>query len=146
MASSVRGDKSHVRIIKNGQTVEWFEITSFDDSDESQHHKSYYVGERKPETDVFEMGYGGTINGEVKNEVIEELMQEVRIARNRGFGIPQINLQIYQRYNDGALNGQEGRTIVFTDVQFTSSGHIGGAAEKTTKTLTFTASDKILMS
>lgn len=145
MSSSVRGDKSHIRILKNGKTVEWFEITSFDEADESQPHKSFYVGERKPEVDIFEMGYGGTINGEIKNEVVDALMQEVRTARNSGVGIPEISVQIYQRYPDGAMNGQAGRTTIFTDVQFISSGHIGGASEKTTKSLTFTAGDKILV-
>ena len=145
MSASIRGDKGHVRIIKNGQEVAWFEITSVDDADESQHVKSHYVGRKRPETDVFEMGYNGTITGEVKNEVVDALMEEVRVARKSGVAIPQIAIMVYMEYPDGAINGQAGRTTIFTDVQFTSSGHLGGATEKVTKTLQFSAADKKLI-
>lgn len=144
-APTVRGDKSHIRILRNGVQVDWQEILSFDDAAESQHHKSHYVGKERPETDVFEMGYGGTINGEIRNDVVDQLMQEIRTARKSGVATPVVNIMVYQRYPDGALDGSAGKTVLFTDVQFTEGGHIGGAPEKTTKSLTFTAADKILL-
>ena len=74
MSSSIRGDKNHVRIYKDGQPVAWFEITNIDENEDSQNTESYYCGEKVGETDTLMMGWSGTITGEVKNEAVDQLI------------------------------------------------------------------------
>ena len=138
MATAIRGDKSHVRILKDGQPVDWQEITNIQDGETSQYIEDHYCGRKKPEVDVLMMGYEGTINGLVKNANIDILMQEIRDARKSGVSLPQINIVYVEQYDDAPS-----RTFLFTDVQLIFSNRTGaGANEKVTKTVSFKASDK----
>lgn len=139
MAASIRGDKGHVRILKNGEIVSWFELTSFDVQEDSQNTESYYVGRKKPETDKNQMGWSGSMAGEVKNAEVDLLIQEINDALNAGVQPPQINLVLVEEYPDGG----NASTHVFTDVQLVyASRHQGGVQEKITKSLNFRAADK----
>ena len=62
MSASIRGDKGHVRILRDGAVVAISEITDIDFSENSQEHESYYVGQSKPETDVLTMGWNGSFS------------------------------------------------------------------------------------
>ena len=141
MAASIRGDKNHVRILKNGEQVAWFEITNVDSSEDSQNIESYFCGQREPETDTLMMGYSGTIQGEVKNDAVDQLIQEIRDARKSGVALPSVQLLIHEEYGDEA--GTPATTFLYTDVQLTYGSHrFAGMQEKVQKTLNFKASDR----
>ena len=145
MSASIMGDKGHLRIIMDGREIAWFEQVRFDEADESQQFKSFYVGSPKPEVDTQIMGYNGTISGEIKNEAVDDMMQVIRDARQSGAAYPRITLVYTQQYPDGGLAGDASRTTVFTDVHFTSSSSTGGSNEKISKNLSFSAGEKRLL-
>lgn len=146
MSASIRGDKSHVRIIRNGQPELIYSITGMDVTENSQTIQSYYAGQTQSETDVLMMGFSGSIQVEVKNDGIDVLIDAVRAARNSGSAVPQVTITVYEEYPDGALDGSTGKGFLYTDVQLTLGGsRLGGATEKLTKSLNFTCSDKVLI-
>ena len=139
MAASIRGEKAHVRILENGQIVDWFELTGFDFQEDSQNTESYYLGRKKPETDKLQMGWSGSLTGEVKSAVVDELIQRINDAVNAGVQPPAISLVLIEEYPDTASDS----THVFTDVQLIySNRRQAGVNEKISKTLTFRAADK----
>lgn len=153
MSTSIRGDKGSIRILKNGQPVPILEIVSIDFAEESQQTKTYYCGRRDPETDVLPMGWNGSLTVEVKNDALDALMQEIDEARRAGVASPAIAILIYEAYPDGTsgsgqlglAENEDGRATIFTDVQLTySNRRQGGVQEKIMKTLSFSASRKIL--
>ena len=144
MSASIRGDKGHVRIIKNGEQVAWFEVTGLNSQEDTQLTESHYCGSKKPETDALMMGWSGTINGEVKNDAVEQLILEIRQARRSGVGLPQVNILYHEEYPDGALDGSNGKTFLFTDAELVYGGrNAAGAPDKITKSLNFKASDAL---
>ena len=144
MSASIRGDKNHVRIIKDGQQIAWLEMTRIDASEDSQNTESYYCGKKEPETDTLMMGFSGQIVGEVKNQAVDLLIHEIRTARKSGVALPQVSIIEYEEYPDGGVNGEPGQTFLYTDVQFIFSPgkSAGGANEKVTKGLSFKSSDR----
>lgn len=139
MAASIRGEKGLVRILKNGEIVSWFELTGFDCQEDSQTTESYYIGRKKPETDKFQMGWSGTLTGEVKNAEIDLLVQEINDALNSGVQPPQISIVLVEQYPDT----QSSSTHVFTDVQIVyANRRQSGVQEKISKTINFRAADK----
>ena len=146
MSASIRGDKQHIRILKDGEQVALFTVTGFDHSEDSQNIESYYAGQREPETDTLMMGFSGSMTTEVKNEVVEALIQEIRDARKSGSALPQVQIVVSEIYPDGSLNGNPGASFLFTDVQLIySSRRAGGANEKIVKTLSFKAADMVIV-
>jgi len=144
MSASIRGDKGHVRIVRNGQQIAWFEVTGLDSQEDTQLTESYYCGSKNPESDGLMMGWSGSVTGEVKNNAVESLIMEIRQARKSGVALPQVNIIYHEEYPDGGVDGGNGATYLFTDVQLTYGGRrAAGAPEKITKTLNFKASDMV---
>ena len=70
MAVSIRGDKEHVRILRDGATVGIYEITNVSIREDAQVTDSLYVGAKKNEPDKAQMGWSGSFEMEVKNSEI----------------------------------------------------------------------------
>ena len=138
---TIRGDKNHVRILKNGAQVDWQEITSITDGETSQFQENYFCGRENPEVDVLMMGFEGTINGLVLNSAIDALIQEIRDARKARVALPEINIIYVEQYPNNTST-----TFLFTDVQLIfANRNAGGANEKVTKSISFKASDKRIL-
>lgn len=133
----IRGDKSHVRILKDGAQVAWAELTNMTHGETSEYIEHNLIGERKPRVDVLMMGFEGTINGLVTNNSIDVLIQEIRDARKAGVSLPVINILYTELYPGG-----QQQTFLFTDVQLMLSNRsASGANEPITKSISFKASD-----
>ena len=138
MPASIHGDKSQLRILEDGQTVDFFTITSFDAREDSQAGKSYYVGEKDPETFKNIMGWSGQLNGEVKSPAIDYLIQRQNDAYRAGVNVPNITIVLVHSYENGSAS-----TDVFLGVTMNyDSIRIGGVNEKTTKSISFEAKSK----
>lgn len=135
--ASIRGDKSNVRILSNGQAVAWFEITNFDFQEQTQIHKSYFVGNSKPETDKDHMGWSGNIVGEVKNDALDRLIEESNRADRAGVNTPDITIFYNERYPDGSI-----KTWLFSGCRLQMSRNQAGVNSKTQKSITFEAEDR----
>ena len=134
----IRGDKTHVRILENGQQIAWAELQNISHNETSQYIEHNLIGEKKPRVDVLMMGFEGQINGLVTNPQIDMLIQRIRDARKSGVNLPQINIMYVEQYP-----GTEGsKTFVFEDVQLMLANRTaGGANEPVAKTISFKASD-----
>ena len=139
MALPIRGDKSQVRILVNGQPVAWAELTNMTFNETSQHREYHYIGRRLPEEDVLMMGYEGQITGLVTNSSIDDVLQSIRDARKAGVNLPVVNIVYSEQYENGVT-----ATFMFKDVQLIYANRTGaGADEPISKAVSFKASDKI---
>ena len=137
----IRGDKAHVRILKDGAQVGVNELLNITYSETSQKIEHHLVGEKKPRVDVQMMGFEGTLNGIVLTPDLDQLIQEIRDARKSGVSLPVINIIYVIQYHNAQT-----RTFLFTDVQLIlGSKSMGGAPEPLTRNINFSASDVRLL-
>ena len=133
----IRGDKSQVRILRDGAQVAWGELANITYGETSQYVEHNLIGEKKPRVDVLMMGFEGTINGLVTNASIDRLIQEIRDARKSGVSLPVVDILYTESYPDGT-----NQTFLFVEVQLMLSNRSGaGANEPITKSISFKASD-----
>lgn len=137
----IRGDKSQLRILRDGEQIAWTHLTNITESETSQYIEHHLIGHKKPLVDVLMMGFEGQINGLVVNPEIDRLIQEIRDARKAGVALPEINIVYTEKYQDGRI-----QTFLFTDVQIMLANRTGGGEnEPITKAISFKASDKRLL-
>ena len=141
VAVPIRGDKSQVVILRDGQQIAWTHLTNMTHSETSQFIEHHLIGHKKPVVDVLMMGYEGQINGLVVNAEIDRLIQEIRDARKAGVAVPVINIVYTERYPNGTI-----QTFYFEGVQLMLANRSGGGEnEPITKAISFKADDARLI-
>ena len=132
----IRGDKSHIRILKDGQPTAWSEATNMTYGEVSQFINDHYCGRKDPEVDVLTMGYEGSINFLVKDDSVDVLMAEIKAARDAGVALPTIDIIYVEQYPGGAQT-----SFHFIGVELILANRTSaGSDQKITKSLNFKAS------
>ena len=138
----IRGDKSQVRILRDGQQIAWTYLTNLTYNETSRIDEHYPIGRKKPIIETLQMGWEGQMNGLVINSDIDRMLQDLRDANRSGVAVPVMNIVYTERYPDGSIE-----TFLFTGVKFILGNRAaGGANETITKTVNFKADDLRIIS
>lgn len=136
--ASIRGHQGKLRLFKNGQPTGIADITAFEINQDSDFMRSNYVGNKIPEGDQAMLGWSGSVDCEVKDAAIDDLIDSVISGNQAGVGVDEISILATEEYPDGQL-----QSYVYFDVQLRMSKRSGGLNEKQTKRLDFQASGRI---
>lgn len=140
MPASVRGDKYHARILRDGALVDENTITGFDQREDSQISDSLYMGAKKNQPDKAQMGWSMSFNMEVKNANIDYLIQDYNEAQRANVTVPSITVVIITE-----LPGGEFKQFTFPDcVPILESEQASGIQDKVTRSLSFKSRDRIV--
>ena len=132
---SIRGHQGRIKIFRNGQNTGIVHITRFEVSQESQFSRSFYVGAPVGEGDQTQDGWAGSIDCEVKDPAIDDLIDAMIGGNLAGIGVDEVTVILDEFYGSGQV-----RSYVYADMQFKMSKTNPGQTEKITKRLDFQAS------
>ena len=138
MSASIRGHNTSIKFLKNGQQVGFANVTKFDVNQDSSFMRSNYVGQALPEGDQSQDGWSGSMDTEVKDAAIDDLIDALVTQNLSGIGVDEVNIVDTERYADGTQ-----RSYVYIDVQAKMSKSQAGSNAKVTKRLDFQASGRI---
>lgn len=134
---SIRGHQAEIQLFRNGQEVGLVNITKFDVTQDSSFSRAFYVGKKVGEGDQTVDGWSGSIDCEVKDAQIDDIIDALINSNLAGVGIDDFAVVDTEFYSNGSS-----RTYVYTDVQLKMNKAVGGQQEKMTKRLEFQASDR----
>jgi hypothetical protein len=135
MSASIRGKQTAIKLFKNGQPVALIPITKFSVNQESSFSRSYYVGQPYGEGDQSIEGWSGSLDVEVKDATVDELIDSIITTHINGVAADEMTIVDTEFYNDGTS-----KTYVYMDIQMKMSKSQGGLNEKVTKKLDWQAS------
>lgn len=138
MTTSIRGHKTRMEFIQDGQEQVVDTITGFQVNQDSSFMRSEYVGNPVPEGDQAIQGFSGSLDMEVKNDLIERVVDAMITNNLNGIGVSDYQLIDTEEYPDGTQ-----ATYAYFDVQFKLSKTASGLSEKVTKKLDWQASGRI---
>lgn len=136
-APSIRGHQGRIRVLRNGGDSEIQYMTSVDVNQDSTFSRSNYVGNPLPEGDQSIEGWSGTMEMEVKDAKVDELIDALVSGNLAGIGVEDIAFIVDEYYTDGTLS-----SYVYFDVQMRMSKRVAGLTEKQTKRLDWQASGR----
>jgi hypothetical protein len=134
---SIRGHQGRIDFFENGALAGIANITSVDITQDSSFMRSYYVGKPEPEGDQAVEGWSGSVDAEVKDAIVDKLIDGLVTNNLNGIGISDYSLTTTEFYADGTS-----QTYVYYDVQLKMSKKQSGLNEKMTKRLEFQASGR----
>lgn len=137
MPASIRGHQGRIRILRNGGDSEIIHITSADINQDSTFSRSFYVGNPIPEGDQSVEGWSGSMELEVKNAKVDELIDAMVSGQLAGIGVEDVAYMIDELYADGTLS-----SYVYFNVQIRMSKRVSGQTEKQTKRVDFQSSGR----
>ena len=124
---SIRGHQARIKTFRNGQEAGVFNITRFERNQESSFLKSFYVGQPIHEGDQTIEGWTGSMDLEVKDPNVEDLIDALINANLAGIGVDEIVILEDEFYGDGSV-----RTYAYSDIQMRLSKTNPGQNEKIT--------------
>lgn len=134
---SIRGHQGRVKVLRNGGDAKIVHLTSVDVNQDSTFQRSFYVGQAVPEGDQSIEGWSGSMELEVKDPSVDELIDGMVSGQLAGIGVEDVALLIDEYYPDGTLS-----SYVYFDCQFRMSKRVPGQTEKQTKRLDWQASGR----
>lgn len=138
MAAAIKGHQTALKIFRNGQQVANIPITKFSVNQDASFSRAFYVGNPIGEGDQSIEGWSGSIDAEVKNAAIDDLIDAVVTGNQNGLGVEEVTIVDVEFYTDGTSS-----TYVYSDIQLKMGKSAGGLNEKVTKKLDFQASTRI---
>lgn len=135
MAASLRGHQVALKLYVNGKETARIPVTKFSFSQDSSFSRSFYVGAPTAEGDQSIEGWSGSLDVEVKDAVIDDMINSVIAGNQNGLGVDEIVIGYSEFYADGTV-----ASYTFADVQLKMSTSVGGLGEKVTKKLDWQAS------
>jgi hypothetical protein len=136
--ASIRGHQNKLRLFKSGQPVNLLNITSFEANQDSDFSRSNYVGNQIPEGDQAILGWSGSVDLEVKDATVEDIVDSIIAGNLVGIGVDEISMLLTEEYPNGQT-----ASYVYYDMQLKMSKRSGGLNEKVTKRLDWQASGRI---
>lgn len=134
---SIRGHKGQFKLFENGQLSDIVDITSVSVSMDSSFQRTNYVGRALPEGDQSVEGWSGSIDLEVKDNKVDELIDALITNNLNGIGVSDYTFLTVEEYGDGSR-----ASYVYFDVQWKMSRNQSGLTEKITKSMEFQASGR----
>lgn len=135
---SIRGHQGQFKLFENGSLKNIVDITSVSVTQDSSFQRTFYVGRPAPEGDQTIEGWSGSIQLEVKDSEVDDLIDALITNNLNGIGVSDYTFLTTENYGDGTR-----RSYVYFDVQWKMSKNQGGLTEKMTKTLEFQASGRV---
>lgn len=135
---SIRGHQGKIKLFKSGQPTGVINITSADISQDSTFSRSMYVGNQLPEGDQTIEGWSGSLDLEVKDSKVDDMIDAIIGNNLAGVGADEMTLLVEELYPDG-----QSSAYVYFDCQFKMSKRVAGLNEKQTKRIDFQASGRI---
>lgn len=136
--ASIRGHQAQIKLLKGGQPTDILSLTRFEASQDSTFIRSHYVGAAIPEGDQSQEGWSGSMDLEVKDAKVDDLIDALVTQNLSGVGVDEVSIIDTENYPDG-----QSRTYVYFDVQVKMSKSQPGQTEKVTKRLDWQASGRI---
>lgn len=138
MAASIRGHMGFIKLFKNGGEQDIVNITSFEANQDSTFQRTFYVGKATPEGDQTIEGWSGSLDLEVKNAEVDDLIDALVTDNLNGVGVADYSMQLQEQYPDGTQ-----AIWVYFDCQFKMSKSMSGLNEKQTKRIEFQSSGRL---
>lgn len=138
MAASIRGHQAVFKMYVNGGEVVLDTITNVSVNMDSSFSRSEYVGQPLSEGDQSIQGWSGSLDMEVKNDVVEQMMDALITNNLNGIGVSDYTFITTEKYPDGTQ-----ASYVYFDCQFSLSKSQSGLSDKVTKSLSFQASGRV---
>ena len=138
MTASIRGHQTSLKITKNGGDTDIVDVTRFEFNQDSTFSRTNYLGRPVAEGDQTQEGWSGSMDMEVKDETVDDMIDAMITENLAGLGIEEINILHTENYADGTT-----KSWVYFDMQFKMSGTNAGLTEKNTKRLEWQASGRI---
>lgn len=132
---TIRGHQGIVKAFVDGEEQVIDSITRFSMNQDASPTRQFFVGNPYPEGDTSYEGWSGTIDLQVRNAVVDDLIDRIVDANHRGLAVPDVSILLTERYTDGTS-----ATWAFFDVQLRMSRDQSGLQEKITKRLDVQAS------
>lgn len=140
MSASLRGHQGQVKFFKNGKEVLLAAITKVDANQDSTFSRAHYVGQRIPEGDQAIDGWSGSVDMEVKDSALDDMIDELVTDNQNGIGVADYTMVISENYGDGQTSSH-----VYYDLQLKMSKTMAGLNDKMTKKLDFQASGRLAL-
>jgi hypothetical protein len=137
MSASIRGHQGQLKFFKDGALMPIVNLTKVTINQKSTFYQSNYVGNPEPEGDQSIEGWDGTVDAEVKDASIDDLIDALVTDNLNGIGVADYSFVSTEQYPDGTTS-----SYVYYDVQFKMSKDQSGLQEKMTKKLDFQASGR----
>jgi len=137
---SIRGHQGKIKLFKNGGPTGVINILSADVNQDSSFSRSFYVGQTIPEGDQSIEGWSGSMDLEVKDASVDEMIDSIVAGNLAGVGADEMSVLIEEHYPDGTSS-----KYVYFDCQMKMSKRVGGMNEKQTKRVEFQASGRIAL-
>jgi hypothetical protein len=137
---AIRGHQASLKLFKNGQPAGIVNVTSFDINQDSDFSRAFYVGNKMGEGDQSVLGWSGSIDCEVKDNAVDEMIDSIIAGNQAGIGVDEITLVTEEQYPNGTS-----ASYVYYDMQLKMSKKTGGMNEKVTKRLDFQASGRQIL-
>lgn len=137
---SIRGHQGKIKLFKSGQPTGIINIVSADINQDSSFSRAFYVGNQLPEGDQTVEGWSGSMDLEVKDSSVDDMIDAIIGSNLDGVGADEMTVLVEENYP----NGQKA-AYVYYDCQFKMSKRIAGLNEKQTKRLDFQSSGRILL-
>lgn len=138
MAASIRGHMGSIKFFRDNGSQNIVNITKYDANQDSSFSRTFYVGKAVPEGDQTIEGWSGSVDLEVKNAEVDDMIDALVNDNLIGVGVGSYSLQLEERYPDGTQ-----AIWVFFDCQFKMGRSQGGLNEKVTKKLDFQSSGRL---
>lgn len=138
MAASIRGHQGQFKIFENGAPVGIANITKVSVAQDSTFSRSFYVGAPIGEGDQAIEGWSGSLEVEVKDDLVDKFIDGLVQNNLAGIGVSDYTFTTTENYPDGTT-----ASYVYFDCQWKMSRDQGGLNEKMTKKLEFQSSGRI---
>jgi hypothetical protein len=140
MSASIRGHNGQIKFFKNGGDLGIVNLTKVSIQQDSSFMRSFYVGAPVPEGDQAFEGWSGSVDAEVKDAVLDEMIDALVTDNLNGIGVGDYTFVHTENYANGTT-----KSYVYFDCQFKMSKDQGGLNEKMTKKLDFQASGRLAL-
>jgi hypothetical protein len=138
MSASIRGHQGQFKIFQDGALQNIVNITKVDINQKSDFIQSNYVGNPVPEGDQTIMGFEGSVDLEVKDDVVDTFIDALITNNLNGIGVSDYTFISTENYADGRTS-----SYVYFDCQFKMSKSQEGLQSKMTKKLDFQCSGRV---
>lgn len=135
---SIRGHHGKLSFFENGAPLALAFLTQAEVTQDSSFSRAMYVGEALPEGDQTIDGWSGSVDVEVKDGQIDDLIDALVTNNLAGVGISDYSMVLTEEYGDGTV-----RSWAYFDMQFKMGRSQSGQNEKVTKKLDFQASGRV---
>lgn len=137
MSASIRGHQGQIKLFQDGSVTNVVDVTSVDTNQDSDFQRTEYVGRSLPEGDQAIKGWSGSMELEVKDASVDDIIDALVTGNLNGIGASDFSFVSTENYSDGSS-----RSYVYFDVQLKMSKRQAGLSQKITKRLDWQASGR----